>query len=279
MIQSEITAQFVNLILVIPKSIEAFICIFLVVLLTKRMMKKPPEERYLLNKLFIFAFTCWFLYIGLDAILYNLAAIPFVNMPADVILDSQVTGYPSEYPQVMIAQILRDIAMVAAFLLCYSYFTSSFLISHGTDWVKQKIFKNIPFNAIYFFIMIFLVAGDQIGVTKTGLDIFVEEKWDSMESAISMLLIIVLLLISATIFFRTVNKLESKDEIFKKRTRQIGWGVLVMGLGGVYWLIIGIYRSLPGVDLPYYIIIALIFLGHFIWMLSPILIYLGLRDQ
>jgi len=107
----------------------------------------------------------------------------------------------------------------------------------------------------------------------------VEEKWDSMESAISMLLIIVLLLISSTIFFRTVNKLESKDEIFKKRTRQIGWGVLVMGLGGVYWLIIGIYRSLPGVDLPYYIIIALIFLGHFIWMLSPILIYLGLRDQ
>jgi hypothetical protein len=275
----ELDPQTVNLILIIPKLIEAFIFLILVILLTKRLLAKPVDKRYILNKLFIGSFIAWSIYMICDAILYNLAGVPFLDMTGDILIENQVTGYPSEYSEVLISQVLRDIAMVFAFLMCYGYLASASVIKKGEKWTKEHLFKNWLFNIPLWVIVIFLIVGDQIGVTKDGDNVWVKEKWGSMEGALSMIIIIAILLTSAIIFFRVVLSMEDVSPEFKKRTRQIGAGIMLMAVGGIYWIVLGVATSDPANPLPIITHTILTFVGHAIWMISPILIYLGLKNQ
>jgi hypothetical protein len=276
---TELLAHEIQLIMTIPKAIELFIFILMIILLYRRLVSKPPEQRYILNKLFILAFLLWAIYMICDMILYNLAALPFINYVGDIAKVDNITGYPVEYPDVLISQILRDIAMTCGFLMCYFYLAAAAVIKNGEEYTKQKIFKNVIFNLICALLIIILVAGDQIGVYKVGNSVWVEEKWGSAEGALSLLIIIVVLLISSIMFFRTIMAMGQEDPAVKRRSLLIGSGILTMALGGIYWMVYGIIRSQPGVQIDLSIQIPIAFLGHIIWTICPILIYLGLRDK
>ena len=271
--------QDVNALLIIPKGIEALILMALVVLLTKQLLAQPKEERYILNKLFIVSFICWGSYMICDAILYPLAAVPFSDYVGDIPLESQITGYPIEYPHVYIAQVLRDISMVLVFITAFMYFSSSIVIMKGENWTRKNIFKNSALIFVCLFLVALIVISDQIGVSKTGNDILVSEKWGSFEGGLSLILLILIFLASAIILFRTMANIENTDSIFRKRTMLIGLGILVVAMGGIYWIIFGITRGSEGVFFTNEELLFYTFIGHGIWTISPLLIYAGLKPE
>ena len=271
-----ITPQDLQLILIIPKSIEIAIFTILVVLLWKRLMAKPPEQRYILNKLFIFSFICWAIYMLCDVILYNLAAVPFLDVAGDVASEqTAISGYPSDYPEIAVSQVLRDIAMVSGFLMTYAYLASALVIKNGEMWTREHLFKKHILTVIFAILVIVLVSGDQIGVHKVGDEVWVKEKWGTIQGALSLLIIVVFLVVSALLFFLTVSKMGESDPAFRKRTMMIGLGILVMALGGIFWMVIGISNSISPYTNETQVVFQ--FIGHGIWTLSPILIFNGLK--
>jgi hypothetical protein len=80
----------------------------------------------------------------------------------------------------------------------------------------------------------------------------------------------------AILLFKTLQSLTSEEpsKEFKKRIIFFMWGVLFMGFGHIYWLVLGLIAMYsPGVlILPSYIYY---FIGHGLWTISPVLIYFG----
>ncbi len=71
--------------------------------------------------------------------------------------------------------------------------------------------------------------------------------------------------------------MEYNDKNLKKEFSKIGIGISLMGIGSVYWFIFGYIRDIIRFN-QLFVLIGY-FLGHFIWLSSPILIYSGLSTM
>ncbi len=272
-----LTIQAVQLLTSIPKIIEFIIYLFLIIDLVKRYNAKPVDQRYILNKVFIFAFVCWAIYIFLDILIYILPVARIELLTYDISKENALTGYPLDFPELLIAQLLRDIAFTAGYLFIAAYLYAAVIIKSGEDSAKKFIAHSKISFAFFCLLAILSIANDQIGVYKQGASVIVEERVNTFGGAVSILMITGFLMVTSIIILRTLSKFGSNDKILRKRSLLIGIGVLLMGIGAVYWIIFGLARANIDVNQMVVQIMMLIFLGHMFWTISPILIYKGLK--
>ncbi len=269
-----LSTSLIHQIIIIPKTINLLTFLLISIKLIKKYKQIAIEQRYVLNRVFITGFLAWILYILLDMILYPLASLSFMNQGIEQM--NLLVYYPEQYPSLLYANILRDIALGAAFIMAYAYLFGALILRKGELWVEEKVLKKTWLLILILFLTLFLIANDTIGVKVVDGDIIVEAVWNGA-AGISILLTIIIYALSSLVMASVILKIEYNERDLKREFSKIAIGMMMMGLGSIYWFIFGYIREV----LHFSQIIVLIgyFVGHLIWMSSPILIYRGLSKM
>jgi hypothetical protein len=228
------------------------------------------RSKYILNTLFSFALIGWAIYIGTDTILYQIAPISLLFFN--------------------IANMLRDIGMIGISIVPLCYIFAAFLIRDGEEITfHQKRKRLVLAFVVNFAIIMGVIMNDSIMVyqknadgTKTLIDpatlpptVPYSVNFDSVSLwgriAFIFYLSYVAWYVAAIYLMFIVQKRESGVE--KQRAIYIMIGILMIPSGIVYYVLLGTFKVPPDI----YAILDI--LGHIIWMLSPIMIYLSLRLQ
>ncbi len=268
-----------ELIIMGPKLVEAMFFIS-IAFIVKNRGGHTFKEQYYLNRTFFFAFLSWFVYIISDAFLFPFAALSFEGV--SVTTKTTFTGYPLEYPSLFIANVLRDVAMAGGILNLVFIFIGAYQIRFG----RAKCQKEITHNVLAFVLILLFIGAtvffDGIKVSiypiADGKDPSVNPVYD-LPQIILLFSTIVLYFISAISLRKSMSiGMSEKEQPLQRRLRLLSVGVLLMGVGHLYWVFKGIFGLLPGIG-PFITTnaIALLLIGHAIWTLSPILMYFALR--
>jgi hypothetical protein len=273
-----LTIQAVQLLTSIPKIIELIIYTLLIIDLTKRYLSKPVDQRYILNKVFIVAFICWAIYIFLDILIYILPVAKIELLTYDILKENALTGYPLDFPELLIAQIMRDIAFTAGYVFIAANLYAAVIIKSGEDAARSFV-SHLKIPIVFFVIFAFVsIINDQIGVYKEGPSVIVEERVNTFGGAIAILMITLFLLITSIIVLKTLSKIGREDKKLRRRSLFIGFGLLLKGIGALYWIIFGITRANIDITNQPLLVFLLMMIGHLLWTISPILIFLGLKS-
>jgi len=230
-------------------------------------IKIKRNSKYILNSLFCFALIGWAIYIGTDTILYQLAPINlfFFNF----------------------ANLLRDIGMIGISLVPLGYILAAFLIKDGEEITFQQKKKRLFIAFIVnFAIIIGVIVNDSIVVYMKGTKIPIDPatlpptvpysvNFDAVtingQIAFIFYMSYVAWYLAAIYLIFSVQKRKSGLE--QRRAKFIMYGMLMIPVGITYYVLLG-FLKVPA-DIYAYLDI----LGHIIWTLSPVLIYLGVRLQ
>ena len=269
-----LSSMLIQQLLIIPKSINLITFLLIAFNLIKKYKKTPEEQKYVLNRLFIFGFLSWSLYMLFDILLYPLASLSFMNQGIQQM--DLIAYYPEQYPSLVIANILRDIGLAAAFALAYSYFFSALIVMKGELWVNEKVLKKPLLPLVFLILTIYLIANDTIGVEIINGDIIVEAVWNGA-AGFSILFSIIIYFIASLLLAMVILKMDYCERDLKIQFTKISIGMILMSIGAIYWFIFGYIRTIFQIDLV--IVFIWYVFGHFIWSISPILIYQGLRKM
>jgi len=260
--------------LLIPKSIETVLFIIIIFLINKKNKGISWKDRPQFHKLFLTGMIGWFVYIFLDMIIYVFAPFSMdISTPSGL-----YTGYSLVYPSLFAVNILRDIGFVGSMVMYWAYLIASFNLRYDEEKTKS-IFSNKLIIAIMVIVSVIVTAGDAIGVTVTAGSPSVSGVFNGF-AGFSIFLNVSIYLSCAILLFKTLQSLTSEEpsKEFKKRIIFFMWGVLFMGFGHIYWLVLGLLAMYsPGVlilaslDMGY----IYYFIGHGLWTISPVLIYFG----
>ena len=267
----------IQILLALPKGIEAVLFFVIISLMIRDYKETPFKERPQLHQLLLIGLSGWFVYITLDIIIYIVAPVSFPFSAADGIY----TGYPSQYPSLLIANILRDIAFVGACLIAWCYFIAAFNIYHGTLKTSEIFFKKKHYLSLMMGISILIVVMDQVSVKIVDHQTQVKAVWTGV-SGFFIFLNITIYIFSSILISKALNvaKHGSPSPEFRRKTTYLARGILFMGFGHTYWLIMGLWASQdPAIFTSIANVFIMQLIGHFLWLMSPVLIYLGLRHQ
>jgi|SRR5271157_134180 len=268
-----------ELIIMYPKMVESFFFL-LIAFMVKNRGGRSFKEQYYLNRTFFYAFLSWFVYISLDIVIFLFAAISFD--PNIATPPGGVTGYPLAYPSLFITQILRDVGMAGGILNMLFLLVAAYQIRHGLEETKVNLTHN-PFALVL--MIVFLVVADyfdQIMVIITPGQVALVTAQFSGMGLFALAVEVAVYFVSAFMLRRAMFRDTSgADPSLLKRLRFISWGVLLMGIGDLYWVVEGALWNAPS-NAPNFLLLQdvsflLLIIGHVIWTLSPILVYLGLR--
>jgi hypothetical protein len=266
--------DFLQLILVIPKSIQAFLFIVNLILLNKKFQNTPWSNRPQLHKLILIGIFGWIIYITLDIFIYIFAAVSFEGVPPPAFFE----GYTKDYPSLLIVNILRDVGFLGALTISWMYLMASFSLRFGERRTREIFQQNKLVILAINLISSIIVIGDRIGVSITENGPKVKAVYNGF-SGTSILLTVVIYFTSAVLLSQTFKRISNGDESgnLKKRLTYLSIGIMNMGFGHIYWFILGqIAMFNPALFSNFNHVIFLYVFGHLIWMLSPIFIYLGL---
>jgi hypothetical protein len=230
-------------------------------------------SKYILNHLFYMAFICWSVYIGTDCVLYAIAA-------------------NSEFAYI-IANMMRDLGvfMLAFTPLCF--IQAGFIIKEGEEIALHTKNKRVIFTfLITFVIAVILALTDTIVVmdlTPPGTQIIepsllpptgaFKVTFDSitLQGQVSTFFIFVFVAwyVASVLLMFVQQSRESGSK--RKRSQLIMLGMLMIPVGICYYLLykslLLVFQPLTPVDLrPWFDLI-----GHVIWAMSPVLVFLGMR--
>ena len=257
--------------LIIPKSIETALFVINIILINNKNKGTAWKDRPQFHKSFLLGMMAWTIYIFLDIFIYTCAGLSMDETTPFGIYQ----GYDSNFPSLFAVNILRDIAFIASLIMSWNYLIASFALRFDEEKVKAVFTKNKLVLSLMITITIVIAAGDiiQVSVSETGIS--VSGIFNGF-AGVSIALNVIIYVISALMLFRTLMVVISEDpsKQFKNRIRFFMWGVIFMGFGHIYWLILGLISIFsPSVlTLP---ILFYFFLGHSFWTISPVLIYLG----
>lgn len=248
-----------GIIIILAKVSDFFISVVLAIKIKKM-------SNYVLNTLFFIALIGWASYIGTDAILYEIAPIILVFFN--------------------IANLLRHVGMIGISLVPLCYILAAFLIKDGEEITFQQKKKRIILAfVVNFTILMGVIVNDSIVVYVNGTKIPIDPttlpptvaysvNFDSVtlkgEIAYIFYMSYCIWYFIAIYLMFSIQKRESGLE--KRRARYIMYGMLMIPVGILYYVLLG-----PNVPPDVYEMLDI--LGHIIWTLSPVLIYLGLRIQ
>jgi len=260
-----------QLTLIIPKSIETVLFVINIILINNKNKETAWKDRPQFHKSFLLGMIAWTVYILLDIFIYTLAGLSMDETTPFGIYQ----GYDSNFPSLFAVNVLRDIAFVASLIMSWSYLIAAFALLYDEERVKAVFTNNKIVLSIMITITIVIAAGDIIQVSVSESGIRVSGVFNGF-AGFSIALNVIIYIISALMLFRTLSVVSSDDpsKSFKKRIRFFMWGVIFMGFGHIYWLILGLISifSPSLLTLP---ILVYYFLGHSLWTISPVLIYLG----
>jgi membrane-associated HD superfamily phosphohydrolase len=237
--------------------------------------KKPNAERPLLNKLLLIGLSGWFLYSIMDIFLFELA---WVAIPQDAPLGIY-TGYPIEYPKLMYANIMRDFAIFGAMMMNWTFMIAAFCIKFGEAKTEKIFTKNKWMLVIIVISIVVVVIGDQVAVTIWENGGYSASAFTVGLGAIFIYIAIGFYILAAVFLIwnlYSASKSQS-DPQMRKALIILGLGILFMGIGHSFWVIyskIGaLYPDWASQTVNW---LSMSLLGHFLWMLSPIFIIVGI---
>ena len=230
------------------KLVEGVIYVIISVIILKR------NKKQLLNQIYFISILGWGIYIFLDMILYPLAHF-------ETSYFSTITINSTEWVSPMIANILRDIALISAGALPIGFLYASIILKYGkAHAIKPKIVFILLL--LYFLFVIPTIIFD---LTIRSGD-FVKSYFN-IGSGLMILAQIVIFLIG--IVYLVQLYLKFKDALMKKSIRHLILGSSLLLAGIVFFLLVGFmnisaYAAITG---P---------IGHLMWMVGAIFIYKGI---
>ncbi|MBD3227802.1 MAG: hypothetical protein GF329_06405 [Candidatus Lokiarchaeota archaeon] len=240
-----------DLMMGIPRIIE-----FVVYLICALAIYKKRD--YYLNKVYAFSLCGWCVYVICDLLIFPIGHIEPITIP---------TGEAGlSYP--LIANILRNFAVVGALTIAFGYLYASIVIRYGAARAKQRKI-----------ILIFLSAAIPIAVIMMFND-SIRKNINVSPQVVSThytLFGVILFAVQLILYFFAIYQHYrvyrgiDKNKPKKRKILYFILGSLYIAAGVLYFIIIG--KLIPGQD--YQMITGPI--GHFIWILSPICIYYGLK--
>lgn len=260
-----------ELILIIPKTVEAVLFILNIYLISKKNKDTAWKDRSQFHKSLLVGMIAWTLYILLDIIIFSCAGLSMdENTPFDL-----YQGYDSDYPSLFLVNVLRDIAFGASTVMNWNFLIAAFALRYEEERVKAVFTNNAIVLVLMGGITIIISAGDIIQVLVSELGIDVSGIFNGF-AGFSIGMNVIIYLISALILFLTLKDVSSNDpsENFRKRIKFFMWGIIFIGFGHIYWVILGLIT----LYFPTFLILPTLFyyfLGHIFWIISPILIYYG----
>ncbi|TFH30142.1 MAG: hypothetical protein E4G98_02615 [Promethearchaeota archaeon] len=278
-----------QLYLIIAKVIELILYVVVFYTLNKKYLGVPYKNRPSIHRFFLLGIGGWILYMFLDTIIYVIAPI---SIPVTALKGAEFTGYSIEYPSLLIANILRDIAIPGALVMAWVYCAAAVQINNGINinerffFSKEKLFpkkENIKISRGLFYRLIAIVSVisviilDRIvvHVIDNG-QVHVASGWGIVNTIflLGFFTYATFLMIKQILYLRTTQM----EAVYKKRAQNLGWGIITYTAGLYYWGLVGvIFQNLTASDYNTLILIFL-FLGHGIWSLSAVFIFLAFRS-
>ncbi len=242
-------------------------------MMRKRGNPSLPNSFYL-SRTISNAFFAWAVYVSFDIPIYLFAALSF-----DPTVPITVVGYELAYPSLLVANIFRDIGMTFGQLNFILILCATYQIRHGEAAFKKNITRNPIFILI---VSVYLTIsgifdGIQVKITST---VGVSAVFSGM-SLIIICTMITAYFYSAIKFKRALFEgIEEAERPLKRRLVVLSLGILLLGIGHAYWLILGILRFIPGLVLFLGANASILsMVGHLIWACSPIVIFFSLRKS
>jgi hypothetical protein len=228
-------------------------------------------SKYILNYLFYLAFICWSVYISMDSVLYIIA--------------------PNGEFAFILANMMRDLG---AFMLAFTplcFIQAGFIIKEGEEIALHVKKKRVVYTfLVSFIIALVMVLTDTIVVrdqTKPGKPIIdpsllppppdtFRVTFDSitLQGQVSSFFILVFVAwYVASVLLMFVQ--QSRESGLKKnRSRFVMLGMLMIPAGICYFVLLP--YTFPASQTPDFQP-WINFIGHVIWAMSPVLVYLGMR--
>lgn len=257
--------------LIIPKLFQTILFIFNIFLINKKYRKTPWKERPSFHKFFLVGMMGWTVYIFLDIFIYTLAGLSMDPTTQH----GSYQGYDTNYPSLFFVNVLRDIGFIASLIMSWCYLLAAFSLRYDEERLMSVFTRNILTLITMAIITLVIAGGDFIQITISDTGASVSGVFNEF-GAVAIFLNVLIFVLSAIWLFLTLKSVTNKEtsQAFKNRIRFFMWGVLFMGFGHIYWLLLGLLASfyptfllLP--ELVYYIV------GHAFWTISPIFIYMG----
>ncbi len=224
---------------------------------------------YVLNYLYYIAFIGWSVFIGTDGLLFIIAAQSPVFFA--------------------IANVLRDVGAIMIALIPLCFVIAGDIINEGEEVALHVKRRRLLFAVIInFALVVAALLTDSIKVydisqpapwpvidpaslPPTG-EFIVNFDTQSTEGMIGSALIIVFVGWYAYSVIQMFVVQRNLAGVRRERARCIMAGVLMIPAGIVYFIALGYYQTDATWDR-----LLLVMLGHVIWMLSPVLVYFGMR--
>ncbi len=261
-----------ELALIIPKSIEILLFILNIYFINKKNRDTAWKDRPQFHRSFLMGMMAWTVYIFLDIFIYTCAGLS-MNESTPV---GTYQGYTSGYVSVTAVNILRDIGFVGSVIMSWNYLIAGFALRYDEEKVKAVFTKNKLILFLMGAITIIITAGDLIQVSVSENDIDVSGVFNGF-AGFTIGLNVFIYLTTAVMLYLTLKSI-TKDDPSKDLKKRIGyflWGVICMGFGHLYWLILGLIAIYAPASLGVLPILFYYYLGHAFWTISPVLIYFG----
>ncbi|TFG10804.1 MAG: hypothetical protein EU535_08035 [Promethearchaeota archaeon] len=229
------------------KLLEGVIYISIAVIILNRNKKSTLHRTYFVSIL------SWGIYILLDMILYPLAHFE-TTYTGTLTIDSQVWEIP------LVANILRDIALIFAGILAVGFLYASIILKYGEDYAKK------PKIILTFFILYFVVVIPTILFDVTIRSGDYVKSYFNIGSVLMMFAQIVILLIGLYYLAQLYSKFE--EGIPKRSIGNFILGTALLLGGIIFFIVVGLmnltaYAAITG---P---------IGHGMWTVGAIFIYKG----
>ncbi|MHA1672743.1 MAG: hypothetical protein ACTSYI_03865 [Promethearchaeota archaeon] len=273
--------------LVIAKIIELVLYVVVAFTLNKKYKGIPFKKRPSLHRFFLTGICGWILYMFLDSFIYIIAPI---SIPDTVPIGTEFGLYPIEYPSLLIANIMRDIAIPGALVMAWVYCAAAVQINNGINinerffFSKEKLFpekdnvkisRGLFFRIIAFISVVSVIWLDRIEVTLLDIgQVHVASGWGIINSIflLAFFTYATILMIKQILYLRTTQM----EAVYKKRAQNLGWGIISYTAGLYYWGLVGVIFQ--GLSANNTVILIFLFLGHGIWSLSAVFIFLAFRS-
>lgn len=241
-------APFHEYIFGIPRAIVCILFIFLAVKIWR--LKKD----YLLNQLYMVGFLGWATYILMDGIYIIIAPL-------------NPTGYA-------IARILRDIQLIGVMICSFCIYNAQKIIDQGIPGWKsvRTLIEAIIYGIIlgvllvYDDVVIFDREGTLLDPTVAFQTPALVYKAGTNIDVITLLLSLfpMVVFIGAVIRQFVIIQTKIEDPGLKRRMRQLTWGLAIIPMGLLYFIIqniVGVYS------------VGIVLAGFLFWVVSPVVIW------
>lgn len=260
-----------ELLLILPKVIETALFSINSFLINKKYRGIPWKERPQFHRSFLIGMLAWSFYIFLDIFIYTCAGVSMSSTTPNGIYQ----GYNSQFPSLFFVNILRDIAFASSLLMSWNYLFATFALRFDEEKVKAIFTQNLITLFLMIVLTLIITMGDIIQVSVNNGEILVSGVFNGF-AGVSIILNVSIYVLNGLLLFITLRDITREDPSleFQRKIRFFMLGIVSMGLGHIYWLVLGLLSPILSLN-SLFSQFLVYFLGHLFWIISPIFIYLG----